>query len=101
MLVLATNQELPVPHTVNLYQAKTHLSELVDRAAGGEEIVIAKAGKPVARLVPLAGVTAGRLPGGWEGTVYIAPDFDAPLPPEVLAAFLGGLPDKPARQAGA
>ncbi len=88
-------------HTVNLYQAKTHLSELVDRAASGEEIVIAKAGKPLARLVPLAGAAAGRLPGGWEGTVYIAPDFDAPLPPEVLAAFLGGLPDQPVAGPGA
>ncbi len=73
--------------TVNLYLAKTHLSELVDRAAKGEEIVIAKAGKPVARLVPLAGAERGRSPGGWEGVVWIADDFDAPLPPDVLAGF--------------
>ncbi len=73
--------------TVNLYQAKTHLSDLVDRAAKGEEIVIAKAGKPVARLVPLAGAERGRSPGGWEGVVWIAEDFDAPLPAELLAGF--------------
>ncbi len=73
--------------TVNLYQAKTHLSDLVDRASKGEEIVIAKAGKPVARLVPLAGTDRGRSPGGWEGVVWIADDFDAPLPAHLLAAF--------------
>lgn len=73
--------------TVNLYQAKTHLSDLVDRAAKGEEIVIAKAGVPVARLVPLASIGAGRTPGGWEGLVTIAPDFDAPLPAELQVGF--------------
>ena len=76
--------------TVNLYEAKTHLSELVDRAEAGEEIVIAKAGKPKARLVPLAGSERGRVPGGWEGVVWIADDFDAPLPPAVLDGFTGG-----------
>jgi prevent-host-death family protein len=75
--------------TVNLYQAKTHLSDLVERASKGEEIVIAKAGKPVARLMPLAGARQGRSPGGWEGVAWIADDFDAPLPPELLAAFTG------------
>ena len=73
--------------TVNLYEAKTHLSELVDRAAAGEEIVIAKAGSPMARLVPLAGAERGRIPGGWEGLIWIAEDFDAPLPAEVLHGF--------------
>ncbi len=72
---------------MNLYQAKTNLSALVDRAAGGEEIVIAKAGKPLARLLPLAGADRGRTPGGWEGLAFIAEDFDAPLPAEVLARF--------------
>ena len=80
--------------TVNLYQAKTHLSDLVDRAAKGEEIVIAKAGTPVARLVPLAGVEHGRSPGGWEGVVWIADDFDAPLPDALLAAFTTEAPAK-------
>jgi len=74
---------------VNLYQAKTHLSELVERAAGGEEIVIAKAGVPRARLVPLARPSKPRRPGAWKGRVVIGPDFDAPLPEDLLAAFEG------------
>ena len=74
---------------VSLYQAKTHLSELIERAAAGEEIVIAKSGTPMARLVPLAGAPAGRKPGGWEDLVWIADDFDAPLPTDVLSAFMG------------
>jgi len=74
---------------VNLYDAKTHLSELVERAAAGEEIVIAKAGLPRARLVPLARPSKPRRPGAWKGRVVIGPDFDAPLPEEVLAAFEG------------
>jgi len=73
---------------INLYDAKTQLSRLVDRAAAGEEIVIAKAGKPRARLVPLARKTR-RVPGVWKGKVRIARDFDAPLPPELLKAFNG------------
>lgn len=73
---------------VNIYEAKTHLSELVDRAEGGEEIVIAKAGRPVARLVPLRTVRE-RKPGRWRGRVWIAPDFDAPLPDDLQRAFEG------------
>ncbi len=73
----------------NLYQAKTFLSQLVDRAAGGEEIVIAKAGKPLAKLVPFARVAIPREPGGWEGKVRIGEDFDDPLPEDLLAAFEG------------
>jgi prevent-host-death family protein len=75
--------------TVNLYEAKTHLSALVDRAADGEEIVIAKAGKPRARLVPIPSARKLRQPGGGKGKVWIAEDFDAPLPPDLLAAFSG------------
>ncbi len=75
--------------TVNLYEAKTHLSELVERAARGEEVVIAKAGQPRARLVALAAARRARKPGAWKGRVVIAPDFDAPLPEDVLAAFEG------------
>jgi len=82
--------------TVNLYHAKTHLSDLVDQAAGGEEIIIAKSGTPMARLVPLAGASSGRKPGGWEDLVWIADDFDAPLPAELLAAFTSP-PAKPKR----
>ncbi len=74
--------------TVNVYEAKTHLSSLVDRAAAGEEIVIAKAGRPRARLVSLHSAGAARRePGGWKGKVWIAPDFDAPLPPDIARAF--------------
>ena len=71
----------------NLYEAKTNLSQLVDRAAAGEEIIIAKNGVPLARLVPLEVQPARRNPGGWEHGVRIADDFDAPLPPDLLAAF--------------
>lgn len=75
------------PVVSNLYDAKTNLSQLVDRAASGEEIIIAKNGVPLARLVALPERRAPRQPGGWEGRVVIADDFDAPLPPEILAAF--------------
>ena len=75
---------------VNIHACKTQLSRLVDQAASGEEIVIAKAGKPVARLVPLAPPAPRRKFGGWKGKLWIAEDFDAALPPEVLTAFLGG-----------
>jgi prevent-host-death family protein len=72
---------------VNIYDAKTHLSELVDRAAAGEEIIIAKAGRPTARLVPLRVAAKQRVSGRWAARIKIAADFDAPLPPELLAAF--------------
>jgi len=73
---------------VNIYEAKTRLSELVDRAAEGEEIVIAKAGRPVARLVPLR--VRERQPGRGAGKIIIPPDFDDPLPDDILDAFDGG-----------
>lgn len=75
---------------VNIYEAKTHLSELVERAAAGEEIIIAKAGTPLARLVPLAIAGGDRMPGRWAGKVKIADNFDAPLPADLLDAFEGG-----------
>jgi prevent-host-death family protein len=74
--------------TLNLYEAKTHLSALVDEAAAGQEIVIAKAGVPKARLVAVRPARRRR-PGGSRGRIRIAADFDAPLPPDVLAAFAG------------
>jgi prevent-host-death family protein len=73
--------------TVNIHAAKTHLSRLVEEAAAGEEIQIAKAGKPVARLVPLAPVTQPRKSGSLRGRIRIRKDFDAPLPPELAKAF--------------
>ena len=74
----------------NLYDAKTSLSRLVDRAAAGEQIIIAKSGVPMAKLVPIDGPAERRQPGGWEGRVQIAEDFDDPLPPSLLASFEGG-----------
>jgi prevent-host-death family protein len=73
--------------TVNIYDAKTNLSKLVDRAAAGEEIIIAKAGKPKAKLVPYR--TGKKRRGGQNllGITYIAEDFDAPLPPEIQKYF--------------
>lgn len=76
---------------VNLYEAKTQLSSLVERAAKGEEIVIAKAGKPMAKLIPMMEKESERepLPFGQNllGISYIADDFDAPLSEDVLADF--------------
>jgi prevent-host-death family protein len=73
---------------VNIHEAKTHLSRLIERVSSGEEIVIAKAGRPVARLVPYDESEEPRKPGAWEGRVWIADDFDE-LPPDILAAFYG------------
>ena len=84
------DQEVPVSGVVvNLYEAKSRLSALVERAAAGEEIIIAKAGHPKARLVPLATAKRPREPGGWEGRVWVADDFDEPLPSGILKAFTG------------
>lgn len=73
--------------TVNVHEAKTHLSQLLQRISMGEEIVIAKAGKPVARLVPFAPTPRPRVAGSAQGQIWIAPDFDAPLPDDILEAF--------------
>ena len=75
--------------TFNIYDAKTNLSSLVDRAAGGEEIIIAKAGKPLARLVPLAQRTTPRPLGLYRGEIWIGDDFDDTLPQEMQDAFDG------------
>ena len=66
--------------SVNIHEAKTHLSRLVERVEGGEEIVIARAGRPVARLIPFRPHRPPRVPGLWEGRVTIAPTFDDPVP---------------------
>ncbi|MBA2446314.1 MAG: type II toxin-antitoxin system Phd/YefM family antitoxin [Nocardioidaceae bacterium] len=73
---------------VNVHEAKTHFSRLLERVSKGEEIVIGKAGKPVARLVPYTEASGPRSPGAWKGRVKIAPDFDD-LPPDLAAAFSG------------
>jgi prevent-host-death family protein len=77
--------------TVNVYEAKTHLSRLLDEAAAGEEIVIARAGKPVAKLVAYCDDERPREPGYWRGKVRIADDFDT-LPDAIAAAFRGEAP---------
>ncbi len=80
---------------VNMYDAKTHFSRLVARALAGEEIVVARAGKPVVKLVPVGPEASPRRLGTLAGFAEIADDFDAPLPAEELAAFTDGalLPD--------
>jgi len=70
----------------NVHEAKTHLSQLLERVAAGEEVIIAKSGVPVARLVPAAPVPERPL-GTEKGRVFIADDFDAPLPKDILKAF--------------
>jgi prevent-host-death family protein len=71
--------------TLNLYEAKTQLSALVDKAAAGEEIIIAKNGKPMAKLVPIR-ERVRRKPGRLKGKIWMSKDFDAPMP-EIEAAF--------------
>jgi prevent-host-death family protein len=75
--------------TVNIHQAKTHLSKLIDTVVAGGEVVIAKAGKPVAKLVPLAPEGRQRKLGTLKGKIRVPDDFDTPLPAQVLAAFEG------------
>jgi prevent-host-death family protein len=74
---------------VNIHAAKTHLSRLVNEVAAGEEIVIARAGKPVARLLPFQPRREPRRPGLLKGKIWIADDFDDPLPEEIMAALRG------------
>lgn len=72
---------------VNIHAAKTHLSRLLDEVAAGEEVVIARSGRPVARLVPIVLPAAGRRPGSLKGRIRIGRDFDAPLPAGLSDAF--------------
>jgi prevent-host-death family protein len=69
---------------VNMHKAKSDLSRLVGRALAGEEVIITRDGQPVARLVP---IRQERVPGLAKGQVHIAPDFDEPLPEDVLRSF--------------
>jgi prevent-host-death family protein len=70
----------------NIHQAKSQLSRLVEQAMNGEEVIIAKAGQPMVRLVPIHPDESPRVGGQWKGRVRIADDFDA-LPPDIAAAF--------------
>jgi prevent-host-death family protein len=74
---------------INIHEAKTHFSKLVEAVANGQEVIIARAGKPAARLVALNPAAPARKPGSLKGQIIIADDFDAPLPDDVLAAFEG------------
>ncbi len=76
---------------VNIHAAQTHLSRLIDEAAAGQEIVIARAGKPVARLVslPVTSAKPRRVLGLMAGQIPVSDDFDAPLPDDMLDGFEG------------
>ena len=76
-----------MPVVVNVHEAKTHLSRLLARVGEGEEIIIARAGKPVARLVPIPGKVKKRVPGTARGKIVIGDDFNEPLPDSVLEEF--------------
>ena len=70
-----------------MHEAKTHLSRLLERVEAGEEVVIARAGQPIARLVPVA-VKRAKVPGRLKGAITIGQEFDAPLPEELWASQL-------------
>jgi prevent-host-death family protein len=74
---------------VNMHEAKTTLSQLVEQAESGEDVVLARAGLPVARIVAIRANDRRQL-GQWRGRVRMADDFDAPLPDDRLAAWIGG-----------
>ena len=84
-------------NSVNTHEAKTQFSRLLRRVAAGEEITIANRGVPVARLVPVAKQQAKRKLGDLAGQIWIADDFDAPLPDDLLALFEGREVEKPKR----
>ncbi len=79
---------------INVHEAKTNFSKLLRRVAAGEEITIARAGVPVARLVPVEPAKRERKLGIDQGKIFIAEDFDAPLPDDILAGFLGEEPPR-------
>ena len=72
---------------VNVHEAKTHLSRLLRRVGRGEEVVIARAGRPIAKLVPLATDAPPRVLGSERGRLQVPADFDAPLPADLLDSF--------------
>jgi prevent-host-death family protein len=80
--------------TVNMHEAKTQLSKLVERVEAGEEVVIARSGKPVAKLVPVKRDMTPRVMGTMKGLIHMSDDFDDPLPPEIEASFYGVTPEE-------
>ena len=75
--------------SIDIHEAKAHLSELLTRVQAGEKIIITKEGRPVAQIVPIQPDREPRQPGSAKGRMWIAPDFDAPLPEEILQSFTG------------
>lgn len=75
--------------TINIHDAKTQFSKLIEAVSHGEKVIIAKAGKPVAQLIAIEPALPVRKPGSLKGKIKIADDFDAPLPDEILNAFEG------------
>jgi prevent-host-death family protein len=76
-----------VPLQVNIHEAKTHLSKLLAQVKKGQEIIIAKSGKPIAKLIPIVEKPARRVPGTAKDKITISPSFDDPLPENVLEEF--------------
>ncbi len=74
---------------VNIHDAKTHFSKLINQALTGEDVIIARDGKPIVRLVPYAEEIQTRRGGQFKGLIQISEDFDAPLPDELLKQFYG------------
>ncbi len=72
---------------VNIHEAKTHFSRILTRVGNGEEVIISKAGKPIARLVPITEKPTQRMPGSAKGKIVLKKDFDAPLPESILKGF--------------
>ena len=72
---------------VNIYEAKSNLSKLINRVIAGEEVIVARSGKPVAKLVPFEKPIQNRKPGSAKGKLIISEDFDAPLPDDILKEF--------------
>lgn len=75
--------------SLNMHEAKSQLSKMVEQAIAGEEVIIAKAGVPAVRLVPVAAPGKRRFPGRLRGQIHMSDDFDAPLPPEIQRYFDG------------
>lgn len=74
---------------VNIYEAKTHFSKLVEKAMQGEEVIIGKSGTPVVKLIAIQNKKPKRLPGALKGQIRISDDFDAPMPSDLLDEFEG------------
>ncbi len=84
---MATAEEIAHLDVVNVHEAKTHLSRLLERVERGEEIVIARAGKPVAKLVPIEPSSRRGMWGKYKGQIWMSDDFDAPLPWQIFPGF--------------